>query len=93
MRLELTAFAAAAALVAAAPAMAQSSGVTSGPAVGSPATLGTGGTVPASPHQTETVRNGGGVPIQSEQGGQTGGTRNTVAPGASDAGSGTTRRP
>jgi len=67
-------------------------GTTTGPAAGSPATLGTGGVTPTTPHQTETVRNGGGVPVQGEQRGQLGGTSDTVKPGASDAGSGVTPR-
>jgi hypothetical protein len=63
-------------------------GTTTGPAVGSPATLGTGGVTGATPHQTEAVRNSGGVPITAEKRGQHGGTRHTVKPGASDAGAG-----
>ena len=70
-------------------ALAQS-GTTTGPAAGSPATLGTGGVTPASPHQTEAVRNSGGVPVTGERQGQLGGTANTVEPGKSDAGSGVT---
>lgn len=74
------------------PALAQSGGTTSGPAAGSPATMGTGGVAPATPHQTNTVRNSGGAPITGEQRGQLGGTGDTVKPGASDAGSGVTPR-
>jgi len=74
------------------PSTTTTTGTTSGPAVGSPATLGTGGVTPTTPHQTEAVRNGGGVPVQGEQRGQVGGTTNTVKPGASDAGSGVTPR-
>jgi len=74
------------------PAMAQSGGTTSGPAAGSPATLGTGGVTPSTPHQTNAVRNGGGVPVQGENRGQLGGTTTTVKPGASDTESGVTPR-
>ncbi len=73
-------------------AVAQTSGTTSGPAAGTPATLGTGGVTPATPHQTEAIRNQGGVPVTGEQRGQLGGTTDTVRPGASDAGSGVTPR-
>jgi hypothetical protein len=73
------------------PALAQS-GTTSGPAAGTPATMGTGGTTPSTPHQTNTVRNSGGVPITGEQRGQLGGTASTVKPGASDTESGVTPR-
>ena len=44
-----------------------SPGTTSGPAAGSPTTMGTGGTVPASPHQMEVLKNKGGAPIQGEK--------------------------
>ncbi|GAC1337154.1 MAG: hypothetical protein NVSMB18_01540 [Acetobacteraceae bacterium] len=73
-------------------ALAQTGGTTSGPAVNSPATLGTGGVTPATPHQTEAVRNQGGASVAGEQRGQLGGTTDTVKPGASDAGSGVTPR-
>ena len=63
-------------------------GTTSGPAVGSPATLGTGGVTASTPHQGQTVRNGGGAPIRAEKRGQHGGTQRTVKPGLSDAGAG-----
>jgi len=87
----LLASAAAAALIGFGSANAQTSGTTTGPAAGSPATLGTGGVTPTSPHQTEAIRNGGGVPVQAEQRGQLGGgTASSVKPGASDAGSGRT---
>lgn len=75
-----------------APAVAQTSGTTSGPAAGSPATLGTGGVTPTTPHQTGVVRNGGGASVQGERRGQLGGTTDAVKPGASDAGSGVTPR-
>lgn len=68
-------------------------GTTTGPAVGSPATLGTGGVTSATPHQTEAVRNRGGVPITAEGSGQQGGTPGTVKPGTSDAGAGVHQPP
>lgn len=73
-------------------ASAQTGGTTSGPAAGTPTTLGTGGVSPATPHQADAVRNGGGMPVQGERQGQLGGTADTVRPGASDAGSGVTPR-
>jgi len=88
----LLAFAAGLALIGLGSANAQTTGTTTGPAAGSPATLGTGGVTPTSPHQTEAIRNGGGVPVQAERRGQLGGTTDTVKPGASDAGSGVTPR-
>ncbi len=98
--IRLLSLAAAAALFGIGPAGAQSTGttlntgsnpsggVTSGPAVGSPATLGTGGTTPSTPHQTDTIRNNGGAAIKHAKQGQHGGTRASVKPGRSDAGAG-----
>lgn len=65
-------------------------GVTSGPGAPTPgpATLGTGGTAPASPHQTHSLQNHGGRAVRAERSGQHGGTRSAVRPGASDAGAG-----
>jgi len=48
-------------------------GVTSGPAAGTPATLGTGGTTPASPHQMHTVHHRARS-VSNEHKGQAGGT-------------------
>lgn len=69
-------------------ALAQSSGTTSGPASGKPATLGTGGQTTATPHMTDSLANHGGSTVQNEQTGQSGGTASTVKPGVSDAGAG-----
>ncbi len=65
-----------------------SGGVTSGPASGQPATLGTGGVTPATPHQTDALQQQGSNPIAAERQGQQGGTQTSVKPGASDAGAG-----
>ncbi len=62
-------------------------GVTSGPASGQPATLGTGGMTTATPHQADSLQHPGS-PVTAERQGQQGGTRTSVKPGASDAGSG-----
>jgi hypothetical protein len=48
------------------------SGTTSGPAAGTPAALGTGGEVPATPHQTDVLKNSGGETIKQEHQGQSG---------------------
>ena len=75
------------------PALAQNAaapgGVTSGPAAGSPVTLGTGGVTTATPHQTDVTGSHVGAPIGAAQGGQQGGTQSSVRPGQSDAGAGT----
>ena len=63
-------------------------GVTSGPAAGQPATLGTGGVVPATKPQTGVLQHKGGKAIKAEKRGQHGGTRAGVKPGKSDAGAG-----
>lgn len=42
------------------------SGTTSGPASGTPATLGNNGAAPASPHQTDVLRNKGGQATEGE---------------------------
>jgi len=65
-------------------------GVTSGPAVGTPATLGSGGTVPASPHQQSVVRGGGGKTIQRETQNHSGGPGQPGRPGAGGTESGKT---
>ena len=99
----------AAALLAFAPAMAQTSGsssttnapgsqgpspgVTSGPAAGTPATLGTGGETPTTPHQQSALRNRGGKTIQREQQAGAGGASQAGHQGKSDAGSGKTAAP
>jgi hypothetical protein len=57
-------------------------GTTSGPAAGTPATLGTGGETPASPHQINDTRNHGGKAIRSETGNQSGGAGQAGAKGA-----------
>jgi hypothetical protein len=62
-------------------------GVTSGPAAGTPATLGTGGEVPASPHQTGVLDKSGGKTIQQEQQGQSGNAA-PVRPGQTGSESG-----
>jgi hypothetical protein len=62
-------------------------GVTSGPAAGTPATLGTGGEVPASPHQTGVLDKSGGATVQHEQQGQSGGAA-PVRPGQTGSESG-----
>lgn len=50
------------------PAFSQTQGgTTSGPATGTPATLGTNGTTPTSPHQTNVLRNKGGKATQNEK--------------------------
>ncbi len=67
-------------------AMAQ--GTTSGPAAGSQTTLGTGSQTGATPHQAESVRNGGGKAVGAETQGQAGGTTSAVVPGVSGAESG-----
>ena len=54
-------------------AMAQTTGTTSGPAAGSPTTLGTGGQTPAVGAQTEPLRNNGGRAMTREHKGQRGG--------------------
>ncbi len=69
-------------------AIAQGTGVTSGPAVGSPATMGTGGQSAATPDQSNVLRNQGGAAIRNEQAGQSGGTSASVKPGLPDAGAG-----
>jgi len=70
-------------LAAAAPAFAQTSstsehspsGTTSGPASGSPTTLGSGGTAPASPHQLGDVKNqSSSVTKETEHSGSTAGS-------------------
>jgi hypothetical protein len=73
--------------------MAQPVGTTSGPAAGTPATLGTGGQTSATTHQTETMRNAGGTAVQSEKQGQIGGNGSSVVPGVSGAESGTNPGP
>ena len=65
------------------------SGTTSGPAAGTPSALGTGGEVPASPHQTGAVRGSGGSTIQQERQGQSGGAA-PVSPGQTGSESGPT---
>ncbi len=65
-----------------------SGGVTSGPAAGQPATLGTGGMTTATPHQSDSLQHSGGPAITAEQKGQHGGTRTSVKPGKADAGAG-----
>ena len=92
VRTHVVALAAGLALTGLGSASAQTSGTTSGPAAGSPATLGTGGVTPTTPHQTQAVRNSGGAAVTGERRGQLGGTSDTVKPGASDAGSGVTPR-
>ncbi len=54
-------------------ALAQAPGTTSGPAAGSPTTLGTGGQTPAVGAQTEPLRNNGGRAMTGEHKGQRGG--------------------
>jgi hypothetical protein len=85
-------------MIAAAPALAQSGaagqpspGTTSGPAAGSPVTLGTGGVTTAAKHMRSTVRGHEGAAVRNEGSGQTGGT--TAQPGKSDAGAGTHQAP
>ena len=65
-----------------------SSGTTSGPATGKPATLGTGGQTTATPHITDTLTSHGGSTVQNEQSGPAGSPASTVRPGASDTGAG-----
>lgn len=49
------------------PAFSQAQGgTTSGPAAGTPATLGNNGASPTSPHQTEVLRDKGGQATQGE---------------------------
>ena len=81
-------------MIAATPALAQSGaagqpspGTTSGPAAGSPTTLGTGGVTTATKHMRSTLRGHEGAAARNERSGHTGGT--TAQPGKSDAGSGT----
>ena len=93
VRTHLLPFAAGLILIGLGAASAQTAGTTSGPAVGTPATLGPGGVTTATPHQADTIRNGGGAPVQGERTGQVGGTAATIKPGASDAGSGVTPKP
>jgi Spy/CpxP family protein refolding chaperone len=50
------------------PTPEQQKGMSSGPATGSPATLGTGGQTPVTPHQSEVLRNRGGPTVQQEEG-------------------------
>jgi hypothetical protein len=56
----------------------QQKGVSSGPATGSPATLGTGGQAPGTPHQSEVLSKRGAPadqqPVQQEEGSQKGAT-------------------
>ena len=69
----------------AAPAPPAPSGTTSGPASGSPATMGTSGTTTGTPHQMESVREpGSAVKRETEQG---------APSGAQDSGSVGTRQP
>lgn len=84
MKRYLSAAAAAGLLLSVSAALAQS-GTTSGPASGSPATLGTGGQAPATPHQTDTLK-GGGAAMQKEQQGQAGGTSTGPAKPGTEAG-------
>ncbi len=86
MKTYLPAIAAAALLLSAPAAMAQAQGTTSGPASGSPATLGTGGTTPVTPHQSESLRDKGGAALKDEHQGQTGGTTKKAAERGTEAG-------
>ncbi len=63
----------AAAIISGGAAMAQTPGTTSGPAAGSPTTLGTGGQTPAVGAQTEPLRSNGGRAMTREHKGQHGG--------------------
>lgn len=69
-------------------AFAQSNGVTSGPAAGTPTTMGSDGKSPATPHQNDALQGSSG----STSTGQLGGTPG-VKPGLPDAGSGSHNAP
>ena len=77
----------------AAPAWAQSAGTTSGPAAGTPTTLGTGSQTGATSHQAETVRNRGGAAVTNETQGQAGGNGSSIRPGVNGAESGSNPAP
>ena len=62
-------------------------GTTSGPAAGTPTTMGTGGKTTATKHMRRTLRHHRGSSMTHEQQGQAGGAAGQ--PGESDAGSGT----
>ncbi len=68
------------------PAALAQSGTTSGPAAGSQATLGTGGQAPATPHQADSLKNGGGAAVRNEQQGQAGGTTAKAAKPGTEGG-------
>lgn len=66
----------------------QQKGTTSGPASDSPATLGTSGTVPATPHQTQDIRDPGpAVTRELEQGSQPDATQSSGSVGTKQPGS------
>ncbi len=79
-------------LLLATPSMAQQTGVTTGPAAGSPTTLGAGGQTGATPHQADTLGKGAGSAMKDEQAGQKGGSAEKV-PGVNGAESGTNPGP
>ncbi|MBV9654622.1 MAG: hypothetical protein JOZ42_08675 [Acetobacteraceae bacterium] len=86
MRLHLVLSAGAlAGLLLSAPAAFAQNGTTSGPASGSPATLGTGGQSAATPHQRESLQKTGRA-VQNEGQGQTGGTSTAPAKPGSEGG-------
>jgi hypothetical protein len=67
---------------------APQSGTTSGPASGSPTTLGTTGTTTGTPHQMEGVRDpGAAVKREAEQGSQSGSTQAPHSTGTGQPGS------
>lgn len=67
---------------------APQSGTTSGPASGSPTTLGTTGTTTGTPHQMEGVRDpGSAVKREAEQGSQSGSTQAPHSAGTGQPGS------
>lgn len=74
----------------AAPAMAQTSGTTSGPAAGGTATLGTSGQTTATPHMADSLKTPGPA-LKAENAGKNAGTM--PQKGVSDAGAGTHNTP
>ncbi len=65
-------------------------GTTSGPAVGTPATMGTGGVTAASPHQLQDTRDQGGPAVKPELS-QSGGASNKGRQGRPGTESGKTQ--
>ncbi len=78
-------------LLLATPALAQQ-GVTSGPAAGTPTTLGAGGQTGATPHQADAISKSANGAVTQEQAGQKGGSGEKV-PGVAGAESGSTPAP